>query len=108
MEARILDTRTRFVNFSVKMDVNLIYVKPPLVKRLSGNVREVVQRNTRMVLILVDGTSTVADLCQKTGNAQLVNCAAGSRARRPDRPKLEQDSVWEQSRKLAEEIRLLR
>ncbi|HNM65802.1 MAG TPA: hypothetical protein PKM04_14105, partial [Accumulibacter sp.] len=59
-----------------------------------------------MVLILVDGTSTVADLCQKTGNAQLVEAALQDLERDGlIAPKLEQDSVWEQSRKLAEEIK---
>lgn len=66
----------------------------------------VVQRNMRMVLILVDGKATVADLCDKTGNSQLVEIAlkdleeGGFIA-----PMIEQDSVWEQSRKVAEEIR---
>lgn len=35
----------------------------------------VVQRNVRMVLILVDGNATVADLCEKTGNVQLTENA---------------------------------
>ena len=35
----------------------------------------VVQRNMRMVLILVDGNATVADLCEKTGNVQLTENA---------------------------------
>ncbi|EXI91736.1 MAG: putative protein involved in outer membrane biogenesis [Candidatus Accumulibacter sp. BA-94] len=35
----------------------------------------VVQRNVRMVLILVDGNATVADLCEKTGNVQLTESA---------------------------------
>ncbi|MCP5269058.1 MAG: hypothetical protein H6943_08475 [Zoogloeaceae bacterium] len=64
------------------------------------------QRNTRMVLILVDGKSSVADLCEKTGNPQLVESALQDLER--DGlvvPIIAQDSVWEQSKKLAEEIK---
>ncbi|MFC5301086.1 AsmA-like C-terminal region-containing protein [Azospira restricta] len=59
-----------------------------------------------MVLILVDGKSTVADLCEKTGNQQLVENALQELER--DGlvvPQLEADSVWEQSRKVAEDIK---
>lgn len=88
------------------MDVNLIYVKTASGEEAVRQRTRVVQRNTRMVLILVDGTSTVADLCQKTGNAQLVEAALQDLERDGlIAPKLEQDSVWEQSRKLAEEIK---
>ncbi|MBI2307591.1 MAG: hypothetical protein HYU78_09845 [Rhodocyclales bacterium] len=59
-----------------------------------------------MVLILVDGKSTVADLCDKTGNQQLVENALQELERDGlVTPQLEQDSVWEQSRKVAEEIK---
>lgn len=88
------------------MDANLIYVKTASGEEAVRQRTRVVQRNTRMVLILVDGTSTVADLCQKTGNVQLVESALQDLERDGlIAPKLEQDSVWEQSRKLAEEIK---
>lgn len=88
------------------MDANLIYVKTAAGEEAVRQRTRVVQRNTRMVLILVDGNSSVAELCQKTGNEQLVEQALQELER--DGlivPKLEQDSVWEQSRKLAEEIK---
>lgn len=88
------------------MDANLIYVKTASGEEAVRQRTRVVQRNTRMVLILVDGASTVADLCQKTGNTQLVEAALQDLERDGlIAPKLEQDSVWEQSRKLAEEIK---
>lgn len=66
----------------------------------------VVQRNTRMVLILVDGNATVAELCEKTGNAQLT-CSAllelesdGFVERR-----VEADSVWKHDKNAASTAR---
>lgn len=88
------------------MDANLIYIKTPAGEEAVRQRTRVVQRNTRMVLILVDGNSTVGELCQKTGNEQLVESALLDLER--DGlivPKLDQDSVWEQSKKIAEEIR---
>lgn len=88
------------------MDANLIYTKTPAGEDAVRQRTRVVQRNTRMVLILVDGKSTVDNLCEKTGNPQLVESALQELER--DGlivPKLEQDSSWEQSRKVAEEIR---
>ena len=88
------------------MDPNLIYEKTAAGEEAVRQRTRVVQRNTRMVLILVDGKSTIADLCEKTGNTQLVETALQDLER--DGlivTKLEQDSVWEQSKKLAEEIK---
>lgn len=88
------------------MDANLIYRKTPAGEEAVRQRTRVVQRNTRMVLILVDGKSTVADLCEKTGNQQLVENALQELER--DGlvvPQLEADSVWEQSRKVAEDIK---
>lgn len=88
------------------MDANLIYVKTAVGEEAVRQRTRVVQRNTRMVLILVDGQSTVAELCEKAGNAQMVESALQDLERDGlIAPKLEQDSVWEQSRKLAEEIK---
>lgn len=88
------------------MDANLIYTKTPSGEEAVRQRTRVVQRNTRMVLILVDGKSSVADLCEKTGNPQLVDSALQELERDGlIAPKLEQDSLWEQSRKVAEEIR---
>ena len=88
------------------MDANLIYEKTMAGEEAVRQRTRVVQRNTRMVLILVDGKSTVGDLCTKTGNAQLVESALQDLERDGlIAPQLEQDSVWEQSKKLAEEIK---
>lgn len=88
------------------MDANLIYEKTAVGEEAVRQRTRVVQRNTRMVLILVDGNSTVSELCEKTGNAQLVESALQDLER--DGlivPRMAQDSVWEQSKKLAEEIK---
>ena len=59
-----------------------------------------------MVLILVDGKSTVSDLVLKIGNQQLTESAlveleeGGFISLR-----LEQDSLWSESKKVAQEIR---
>lgn len=88
------------------MDANLIYEKTAAGEDAVRQRTRVVQRNTRMVLILVDGKSSVAELCEKTGNVQLVESALQDLERDGlIAPKLEQDSVWEQSKKLAEEIK---
>lgn len=88
------------------MDANLIYTKTPSGEDAVRQRTRVVQRNTRMVLILVDGKSTVDDLCEKTGNRQLVESALQELERDGlIAPKLEQDSMWDQSRKVAEEIK---
>lgn len=88
------------------MDANLIYRKTPTGEEAVRQRTRVVQRNTRMVLILVDGKSSVSDLCEKTGNQQLVENALQELERDGlVTPQLEQDSVWEQSRKVAEEIK---
>ena len=60
----------------------------------------VIQRNVRMVLILVDGQSTVGDLCRKTGNPQLTeNALAELEKGGFITAKVEQhDSLWQESR----------
>jgi hypothetical protein len=88
------------------MDVNLVYEKTPAGEEAVKQRTRVVQRNMRMVLILVDGKSTVAELYEKTGNAQIVDGAIADLERDGlIAPKLEQDSMWEQSRRIAEEIK---
>lgn len=88
------------------MDANLIYEKTTAGEEAVRQRTRVVQRNTRMVLILVDGKSSVADLSAKTGNLQLVESALQDLERDGlIAPQLAQDSVWEQSKKLAEEIK---
>lgn len=88
------------------MDADLIFTKTPSGEAAVRQRTRVVQRNTRMVLILVDGKSTVDDLCEKTGNRQLVESALQELERDGlIAPRLEQDSMWDQSRKVAEEIK---
>ncbi len=88
------------------MDANLIYEKTPAGEDAVRQRTRVVQRNTRMVLILVDGKSSVGELCEKAGNAQMVESALQDLERDGlVEPKLARDSVWEQSKRVAEEIR---
>lgn len=57
------------------MDADLIYAKTAAGEKAMQERTRVVQRNIRMVLILVDGNATVAELCNRTGNAQLTQNA---------------------------------
>lgn len=87
-------------------DSELIYAKTTSGEEAMLQRTRVVQRNLRMVLILVDGNATVAELCDKTGNAQLTQSALveleadGFIERRVD-----EDSVWKNGRRLAQRIR---
>jgi hypothetical protein len=88
------------------MDPNLIYAKTNSGEEAMRQRTRVVQRNVRMVLILVDGNSTVADLSAKTGNVQLVENALNELEQSGFiELRVEQDSVWEQSKKVAAEIK---
>ncbi|MDS4014268.1 MAG: AsmA-like C-terminal region-containing protein [Candidatus Accumulibacter sp.] len=57
------------------IDPNLVYAKTASGEEAVLQRTRVVQRNTRMVLILVDGNATVAELCEKTGNPQMTRSA---------------------------------
>jgi len=88
------------------MDPNLIFEKTAAGEEAVKQRTRVVQRNTRMVLILIDGKSSIAELYEKTGSPQIVDAAIQDLER--DGlivPKIEEDSVWEQSRRIAEEIK---
>src|SRR5574343_162717 len=84
------------------MDPNLIYTKTPTGDEEVRQSTRVVQRNLRMVLVLVDGKVSVAELSAKIGNPRLVESAlreleeGGYIA-----PTIEAVSVWEESRKAA-------
>ena len=54
------------------MDLEIIYAKTLSGEEAMHKRTRVMQRNVRMVLILVDGQSTVADLILKTGNEKLT------------------------------------
>lgn len=88
------------------MDPYLIFEKTAAGEDAVKQRTRVVQRNTRMVLILIDGKSSIAELYEKTGSPQIVDAAIQDLER--DGlivPKIEEDSVWEQSRRIAEEIK---
>lgn len=88
------------------MDANLIYIKTPQGDEAVRQRTRVVQRNVRMVLILVDGYSTVGDLCAKTGNQKLTENALNELENAGlIELRLEHDSIWAESKKVAEEIR---
>ncbi|KFB76017.1 MULTISPECIES: AsmA-like C-terminal region-containing protein [Candidatus Accumulibacter] len=77
------------------IDANLVFAKTPAGEEAMLQRTRVVQRNVRMVLILVDGNATVAELCDKTGNAPITQNALlelehdGFIERR-----IEKNSVW--------------
>lgn len=85
------------------MDPNLIYAKTPTGDEAVRQSTRVVQRNLRMVLVLVDGKVSVTELSAKIGNPRLVETAlreleeGGFIA-----PTIEAVSVWEESLKAAE------
>ncbi|MBL8429683.1 MAG: hypothetical protein JNJ95_07335 [Dechloromonas sp.] len=84
------------------MDSNLVYAKTPTGDEAVRQSTRVVQRNLRMVLVQVDGKTTVADLAAKIGNPRLVQSAlreleeGGFVA-----PTVDAVSVWEESMKAA-------
>ena len=88
------------------MDSQIVYIKTASGEEAMHQRTRVMQRNVRMVLILVDGKSSVADLILKTGNQKLTENAlrelekAGFIV-----PVVEQDSLWAEGIKVAQEIR---
>lgn len=86
------------------MDSNLVYAKTPTGDEAVRQSTRVVQRNLRMVLVQVDGKTSVEDLIAKIGNPRLVQSAlreleeGGYIA-----PTVEAVSVWEESRKAAKQ-----
>ena len=88
------------------MDPKLIYVKTVAGEEAIRQRTRVIQRNVRMVLILVDGQSSVLDLSRKTGNTQLTENAlaelekGGFIAFRAEPP----GSLWAEGKRVAQEI----
>ncbi|WP_301101565.1 AsmA-like C-terminal region-containing protein [Propionivibrio sp.] len=88
------------------MDHDLIYTKTAAGEGAMLQRTRVMQRNVRMVLILVDSHSTVADLCLKTGNPQLTENALRELEKGGFiEPQGEPDSLWAESKKVAQEVR---
>lgn len=78
------------------MDKNLIYEKTPAGEEAMRHRTRLVQRHLRMVLILVDGKTSVAQLCEKIENTQLVESALEELEKGAFvAPLLEQPSVWD-------------
>ena len=90
------------------MDSNLIYAKTPIGDEAVRQSTRVVQRNLRMVLVQVDGKMSVEELAAKIGNPRLVQSAlreleeGGFIA-----PTVDAVSVWEESKKAAEQEAVL-
>lgn len=82
------------------IDPNLVFAKTASGEEAVLQRTRVVQRNTRMVLILVDGNATVAELCDKTGNPQMTRSALLELERDGlvDR-RAAYDSVWQRGEK---------
>jgi hypothetical protein len=57
------------------MDFTLIYTRTASGEEAMRDRSRIAQRNMRMVLTLIDGKASVADLCAKTGNAELAEDA---------------------------------
>jgi len=88
------------------MDSELIYTKTAFGEEAMHQRTRVMQRNVRMVLILVDGQSSVADLSLKTGNSELTETALNELEKGGFiEPVVEQDSLWAESKRVAQEIR---
>ena len=88
------------------MDSQIVYVKTASGEEAMHQRTRVMQRNVRMVLILVDGKSTVADLILKTGNQKLTENALRELEKADFiAPVVEQDSLWAEGKKVAQEIR---
>ena len=88
------------------MNSEIIYTKTASGEEAMRQRTRVMQRNVRMVLILVDGQSTVGDLCRKTGNQKMTESALGELEKGGFiQQRVEPDSIWSESRKVAQEIR---
>src|ERR1035437_8295418 len=57
------------------MDDDLIYVKTNIGEEMVAERTRLVQRNLRVVLIMVDGLATVADLKRQAGDSAMVDAS---------------------------------
>ena len=88
------------------MDFNLIYSKSASGKEAMRERSLVAQRSMRMMLTLIDGKTTVADLCAKTGNVQLAEEALHALERGGFiEPLAGQNLLMAQSKDLEQEIK---
>ncbi|HPT50555.1 MAG TPA: AsmA-like C-terminal region-containing protein [Accumulibacter sp.] len=78
-----------------EIDKNLVYAKSAIGEDAILNRTQIAQRNLRMVLILVDGNATVAELCAKTGDPQRTRVALAQLEREGFiEPRIDNNSVW--------------
>lgn len=91
-----------------ELDPNRIYAKTAAGEEAMQQRTLVVQRNLRMVLILVDGNATVAELCNKTNKPEMT-CSALCELENDGfiEARVEKDSVWSPERQRAREEGLL-
>ena len=88
------------------MDHDLIYAKTTSGEAAMLQRTRTMQRNVRMVLILVDSQSSVADLCLKTGNPQLTENALLELEKGGFiEPRGDVDSMWAEGAKVAQVVR---
>lgn len=88
------------------MDSDLIYAKTSAGEHAMLHRTQVTQRSLRTVLILVDGQSSVAELCARTGNREQTEQALAELEKGGFiELQVEQDSLWIESKKVEEEIR---
>lgn len=81
------------------IDLNLVFAKTAAGEEAIMQRTLVVQRSLRMVLILVDGNATVAELCDKTGNTPLTQSALLQLEKTGFiEPRVDKDSVWRHTR----------
>jgi hypothetical protein len=85
------------------MDPNLIYIKTASGENAIQERTRVIPRNVRMVLILVDGHSSVVDLTRKIGNPQLTENALAE-LEKSGFVKLKDDSLLAESQEVAQLI----
>lgn len=85
------------------MNPNLVYAKTPVGDEAVRQSTRVVQRNLRMVLVQVDGKTSVDELAGKIGNPRLVESALRELEEGGYiTPASEAVSVWEESKKAAQ------
>jgi len=94
------------VKKEMAMDEKLVFAKTSLGDEAVRQRTRVVQRNLRMVLVQVDGNTSVGDLCAKIGNRAMVESALAELAAGGYvAPTAEAASAWEQSKLAAKNLK---
>jgi len=88
------------------MDQNLVFAKTPIGDEAVRQRTRVARRDLRMVLVLVDGKMTVAELGAKLNDSRLVeNALRDLEQGGYIAPTLEAVSVWQQSKLQLEKLK---